>query len=366
MIDIKTLPLPQILQELSYEEILAQNLAEFKKILPDYEDLESDNIKMLLESFSYRELYLRASFNDLSKAFFLSTSTGNDLDNYAIFYAQTRLQGSKPYAEYEFSLSEVLNQDLLIPARLVLTDPTSKYTAILLTDVIITKGQTKVSGTLELQVFIKQSSVKTEVITTALPFLIAAKAQGEFQNGASIENDADFRTRILLSLADKSTAGSLESYKSYALKADERIQDISILNGGAGIVNVYYFSTLRDDVMQARIEKALNKEDVRPLTDNVIVKSCELVSFSIEAELKILENQETLQIVSNALASLKVGLENLKQIGTNISTSEINYFLKVPGVKEVIITKPTQDIVLDNTQIGVNDESNNIITYSII
>jgi len=364
MIDIRSLPKPDVMQVLDYEAILNQNRANFKTLVPTWQELDSDEFSLILQAFAYRELHLRAEFNNLASAFFLSTSSGTNLDNYSIFYGVERLRGSKPYAIYEFSLSDVLGQDVVIPKNLVLTDETSTYEARLLADVVIAAGTDKASGTVELQLETLSDEVKTEIITTPLPFVVTATSKGVFLNGSNTENDDELRQRILLSMADKSTAGSEETYKSFTFNADERVEDVAVLNGGAGVVNVFYYSPNADSLMQNRIVAMLNKKEVRPLTDNVVVAPAIQVSFSVTAELKILPNQETATVYSNAIAALNDGLKSLKQIGTDITLSEINEFLKVPGVKEVIITAPTSNVVIADNEIGVN--SANTITYSII
>ncbi|MBL4730715.1 MAG: hypothetical protein JKY28_05055, partial [Sulfurimonas sp.] len=77
MINIASLPKPDVMQVLDYEEILQQNITDFKALLPEWIPLESDAYKLMLEAFAYRELHLRAEFNNLASAFFLSTSTKN-------------------------------------------------------------------------------------------------------------------------------------------------------------------------------------------------------------------------------------------------------------------------------------------------
>ncbi|WP_294962599.1 baseplate J/gp47 family protein [Sulfurimonas sp.] len=392
MINIAALAKPNVLQVLDYEYLLNQNITNFQVLDPEWIPLESDVHKMQLEATASRELHLRAEFNILTLAFFLSTATGTDLDNYAVFYNVERLKGSKPYADYEFSLSEVLTQDIVIPANLILTDDTTKFEAKLLNSITIVQGETKVSGTLELQFEISTSDIKTEIITTLLPFIVEAKASAIFANGSSVESDEELRARILLSMADKSTAGSEETYKSFTFKADERVQDVKVINGikpletyvsmffqkteaeilealiqftaEMATVEVYYYSSQSDSLMQTRIEEMLNKEEVRPLSDKVIAAPATEIPFSIEAQLKILPNQETATVYSNAMENLNTGINSLKQIGTDITLSEINDFLKVTGVKEVVITSPVANVSITDTEIGVNSE--NTITYSII
>lgn len=364
MIDINSLPTPSVLKNLDYETILQENLQFFKGLLPNWQPLESDEFLMVLQCFSYRELFLRNDFNKSALAFFLATTTGDDLDNFALTYNLYRLQGSYPYADYEFELSEAKNQDTFISKNLLLIDNNNIYEARLKHDVVIGSGQTKAIGLVELQLAISSLDVKTEVISTPLPFLVKATAKTDFMNGSNKEDDESFKNRILLSLSDKSTAGSEETYKSYTLKADERIEDVKVINGGPGIVNVYYFSENADSIMRDRITAALSAKDTRPITDNVNIQEATKVNFSIRADLKIYENQETANIYTNAINSLNNGLKTLKKIGVKITISEINDFLRVPGVKEVVVDFPTGNINIQNNEIGVCIAKN--ITYTII
>lgn len=364
MIDISSLVKPTVLQELDYETILEENISNFKTLVPNWLPLESDEFKIILEAFAYREMFLRANFNELAKAFFLSTSTGDDLDNYAAFYNVERLKGAKPYAEYDFELSEALSQDVTVPFNLVLTDETSTYQAKLLEDVVIAAGTTKASGTVELQLETAKNEIKTEVITTSLPFVVTASTSNVFTNGSDPEDDEELRERILLSMADKSTAGSEETYKSFTFNADERIEDVAVLSQAAGTVNVYYYSEVADELMQTRVEETLNAKEIRPLTDNVVVSVVSEVTYSVTAELKILPNQETAAVYTNAVNALVAGLKSLKKIGVEITLSEINDFLRVPGVKEVVVNFPTGNIEIAANEIGVCNATN--ITYTII
>lgn len=352
MIDINNLPTPKVLQTLDYETILNENIENFKILVPNWKSLESDEFKLVLEAFAYRELFLRAEFNELAKAFFLSTATGSDLDNYGVFYNVERLQGSKPYANYTFALSGIINQDITIPGGLVLTDITNTYEAKLLEDVVIPAGDISADGVVELQQEITTIDVKTEIITTSLPFVITATATEDFGNGSVTESDENLKERILLSMADKSTAGSEETYISYTFAADERIEDVAVDSSSAGVVDVYYYSSKDDAIMKSRIEAALNAKEVRPLTDQVVVSSASPVNFQITAELKINANQDALAVYANALANLDTGLKSLKKIGVSITLSEINDFLKVSGVKEVVITSPIVNVDILNHQIG--------------
>ena len=386
MINIESLPKPTVLLELDYNKIKQANIDELKKLDPEWEHIESDDFMPNIEANAYRELHLRQEFNQLALAFFLATATKADLDHWGVIFDCERLKGSKPWANYTFSLSEAKSSDITINKGLALADDESKYEARLLEDIVIKKGELEAVGRVELQVYTSSSDVQTNNITTTLPYILSAKAASEFKAGSNVESDDDFRFRILLSMSDKSTAGSSTTYKSYAYKADERIEDIKVVNGLKdfstyvplflgkneveiieGIrnliadfctVNVYYYSQNADFLMKQRIEDSLNSESVRPLTDYVKVVEATPKLFQVEAVLNCEKNQEYGLIQTQAVENLENNLRKLRKIGESITLSEINDFLRVGGVKEVVIVNPTQNIEVLSHEIGVCDEFN--------
>ncbi len=392
MIDPNSLPLPAVVEKLDYETTLEKNLAYLKQKLPDWKPLESDEFLMILEAMSYREVMLRNEFNQRALAFFLATASGSDLDHWGIVFDCERLKGSKPYANYLFTLSQARETDVVIKKGLVLVDDDSIYESRLLEDLVIKKGELEAAGKVELQVFKASSDIETNNITTTLPYVVNAKATAKFSSGSNTESDEDFRFRILLSMSDKSTAGSSATYKSYAYKADERIEDIKVTNGikdfstylplflgkneveildgirslisDFSTVNVYYYSKIADPLMKERIEQSLNSENIRPLTDYVKVIPATEKTFAIQAVLNCEKNQEYGIIEVQALENLKTNLNKLRKIGVSITLSEINDFLRVPGVKEAVILNPTENVEILSNEIGVCSEFN-ISTSSI-
>lgn len=352
--------LPNVVQELSYDEILEQNLDIVKSLLPDYKPAEGDNVMLVLRAFSYRELQLRALFNSLAKAFFLSTASGSDLDNLAeTLYGLYRLKGTKPYADMEFSLTSVLPYDVLIPKGFELVDETGSHFSKLLEDVVIKEGETKAVGVIELQEEIASSSVKTEIQVTPLPY-VQVKQLTDFINGSNPESDEDFKERIRVSFANKSTAGSALTYKSFALSADERIKEVKVLSPSAGVVDVVYYSSEADEIMQERIENTLNADNVRPLTDLVRVKKANEIIFDVTGEITIKSGVDASSVYVNAINSLKT---LMFKIGEDVSIAKIIKTLMVDGVVDVALTNPTANIEIDDYSIAILGETN--ISYRV-
>jgi phage-related baseplate assembly protein len=82
---------PQIIEELSFEEILRQMKERLVAIDQEYTAfLGSDPVMKLMEVATYRELLLRQRINQAAKANLLAFATGSDLDNLAAFYGISR------------------------------------------------------------------------------------------------------------------------------------------------------------------------------------------------------------------------------------------------------------------------------------
>lgn len=98
MIDLQTLPAPQVVEALSFEAILSAAKADFaermRPHLPAIDQilsLESDPVVKLVEAHAYRELLFRARVNDAARAHLIAFAAGADLDHLGAFYGVQRL-----------------------------------------------------------------------------------------------------------------------------------------------------------------------------------------------------------------------------------------------------------------------------------
>lgn len=97
--DMSSLPRPQVVEEISFDAILARRLADIEQRLTlagiDYDvgNLETDPVLIQLQGASYAEVILRARINDAARQFLLQFSSRGDLDHLAFFYGVTRLVG---------------------------------------------------------------------------------------------------------------------------------------------------------------------------------------------------------------------------------------------------------------------------------
>jgi phage-related baseplate assembly protein len=94
-IDLASLAAPEVVETIVFEAIVQQikdDIVSRQPDLTDVIDLESEPLVKLLESFAYRELLIRARYNDEARALLLPFATANDLDQIgATYYQELRL-----------------------------------------------------------------------------------------------------------------------------------------------------------------------------------------------------------------------------------------------------------------------------------
>lgn len=86
-LDISTLPAPQSVEQISFEQIYAELRSDFAARAPEYQSfLESDPVVKLLETFAYREVMLRQRENNFTRSLLIAFATGGDLDHLGATY----------------------------------------------------------------------------------------------------------------------------------------------------------------------------------------------------------------------------------------------------------------------------------------
>jgi phage-related baseplate assembly protein len=372
---------PNVLKTYDYEKILQSYIAYLQSILENYQPSDGDVLQIENQSTAYRELLLRSEFNTLAKAFFLMTATGDDLDHHATFYDIERLEGAKPTANYRFELTSPLTYEVIVPAGSVLTDDGGQYQAVLLEEARFGIGEEVATAKVELQHYTSYSEVYLTTLQTPLPYIGEIQKEDFFRYGAEIEDDESLRRRILISMANKSTAGARATYKSYTYAADARIKDVNVFNGikpietyvswfvgqdEKGVLNalirlfadfctvkvMIYAPTDIDNTSVGRVVEALSDEEIRPMTDVVKVEKAKEVNFDVVGTLYVYPDRNLNETYAKALESLDEGLKSLQKINADITVSEINDFLRIDGVKKVHITSPL-DISVDRESIAL-------------
>jgi len=160
------------------------------------------------------------------------------------------------------------------------------------------------------------------------------------------ESDDILRERCVLSLSRLSTAGARDTYIYWAKTVSSQIKEVNILTPAPGTVEIVYHA---DSDFTAEILEICSSDDVRPLTDQVLVTKANIVNTEITLSIEILEGYSIIDIrnnVTQAFASLSFG------IGDDIPLSKILATAQdIAGVYKVTETSNNGDRIANEREV---------------
>ncbi|MGV8925247.1 MAG: baseplate assembly protein [Ewingella sp.] len=171
---------------------------------------------------------------------------------------------------------------------------------------------------------------------------------------AVMESDSDYRRRIPQAFEGLSVAGPTGAYEYHARSADGRVADASAISPSPATVTITVLSRENNGEasadLLAKVDAALNDEDVRPVADRVTVQSAAIVDYAIDAVLYLYPGPEAEPIRAAAESKLIGYISAQNRLGRDIRQSAIYAALHVEGVQRVELASPLADVVLDKTQ----------------
>jgi len=173
---------------------------------------------------------------------------------------------------------------------------------------------------------------------------------------AVLEPDDALRRRVQLAFEGFSTAGPDGAYIFHALGAHADVLDASVASPAPGEVVVTVLSRSNGGIptadVLAAVAATLNAERVRPLTDHVTVQPAQVVPWALDATLSLWPGPDASVVKSAAQANMDAYLAGQQRLGRSIHRSALLAALHVEGVKNVTLSAPAADVLIDTTQCG--------------
>ena len=154
------------------------------------------------------------------------------------------------------------------------------------------------------------------------------------------ESDEDFRRRIQLAPEALTTAGSQGAYLYHALSV-AGVKDASCKMTAPGEVTITVLSRdedgKADEALVLAVEEKESAEDVRPLTDKVIVQGAEITSYKLTASLSLYDGPDKELVRQEAEAQFWNYATTRHKLGEMITGSGLHASLQVEGVQKVTL-----------------------------
>ena len=319
------LPEPAILEELSYDTIFAQLIAEFKTRHPGFDALlYSDPAIKLLEVAAYREVLLRQRVNDAFKATLLGLAEGTALDNLADFYDVARASGETDAALRSRVIERIKGSSTAGGAAWY------RYQALTsddrVRDALVTSPD---AGEVQVAILSEEGQQIRLASGAALDALgaIYGVARDLIPGTGNLETDDTYRAKVRLA---------------------------AIGTGGEGTASSQLLSVV-DAKMQA--------DDVRVITDSVTTITCNIVETDVVADIYLYPDTSS-AILNGLEESLRTALDAEGGLGWNLSRSWLISRLHLAGVQRVELQTPADDIDIDDkTAVALGNISINLAGY---
>ena len=184
--------------------------------------------------------------------------------------------------------------------------------------------------------------------------LVLAPADPDQGTAAVMESDTDLRKRVQLAPEAFSVAGPEGAYISAALAADSRVLDAAVTSPTPGAVLVTILARQGDGTppadLVAIVAAALSADDVRPLTDQVLVQAAEIVPYQVAATLVTFPGPDAGLAVTEARTRLQAYVADCHRIGREVAMSGLYAALHVAGIERVVLTSPLANVQTSGTQ----------------
>jgi phage-related baseplate assembly protein len=169
------------------------------------------------------------------------------------------------------------------------------------------------------------------------------------EGGAQAESDDRLRERIVLAPETFSVAGSVESYRFWAMSAHPDIIDVAVISHVPGDVTLYPLTAtgLPGETIKARVAATCSGEKVRPLCDQVRVADPVAVDYAIDVQIVLYATADTQLAQAEVEKAAQAFRDARLKFGQSIVRSQLIDALFVYGVYSVEPIAPAVDLNLE-------------------
>jgi phage-related baseplate assembly protein len=314
-----------------------------------------DPVRLFLESLAYIMAVQNSVIDLAGRQNLLAFAAGAHLDYIGMMVGTPRLGHSAASCEQRFALDGALDFDVAVPAGTRVTTADGRSMFALRADLLIPSGETEAAGAV---VAVEPGAAANGLVPGQInavidPVAYVARTENVTVTmlGADVESDDRYRARIQEAPERFTCAGPAGSYRALAMSAHQDIADVGVWSPKPGTVDVRPVMAggglPPEEVLRAVREK-LSADDVRPLTDTVIVAAPELVEYAIDVDWSLLKADEPLLATRKAAVEAAVERYRLWQRsapGRDINPTKLISLMEQAGARRVAARGPEYTVL---------------------
>lgn len=281
-----------------------------------------------------------------------SRAEGENLDALAeLTYSKARPKATAATCTMRFSISEAQPTSVLIPAgtrisnadnTLVWATSEDNYIPIGETSIDVENVMCQTAGT----VGNGYTPGQINKLVDLYDFFSSCENITESDGGSDVPNDDEYYELVRASMDAYSCAGARGSYIYFAKQVSTEIADVIANSPTPGVVKLYVLmqdGTLATEEMKSRVLAACSADEVRPLTDYVIVEDADIVPYDVEFTyyLQTGSRKSATDIAADVQKAVKqyTSWQDTK-LGRDVNPSRLVSLLMGTGIKRVEIASP--------------------------
>ena len=228
--------------------------------------------------------------NDAARQKMLRYARGTVLDAIGENRGTIRYQPVPARTTIRFFVDTPVSENIIIPAGVTVTGDYVRYFTTDTTVVLMAGGAfvdapaTSVGGG-DSYNNIPVGEINTLVDLSKAPLIDRVENTTTTTGGSDQESDEAYRDRIRSSPDSLSTAGPANAYRHWAISADPTIADAVVESPSPGVVLITpigYGGVVPDEELLEKVRAITTADDIRVLTDKVIVQAPSVLYYDIE------------------------------------------------------------------------------------
>lgn len=300
--------------------------------------------RLMIDLIAYRETLVRADINDTARQGLVDFAREPMLSYLGARVDTYRLAPKPARTTLRFSVETPVLSAFPIPGLPRISSPTGTF-FVPVKEPVIQPGQTYIEVTAEAK---DAGSIHNGILPDSitepfdsLPDGVTVTNVSYSSGGADAEETERFRERVKLAQS-RPGAGSPTQYRYLAMSADVNVIDVSVAVIAPGRVRIAILTPQGDDPAEilSAVNKAINRSDVKPTTDNVDVVAAS--GFPVSVFIAVTPRKKSIvSAVQSSSESAVLGHARFiaRKLGYDVVASEIETLIQsTGGIKRVIVS----------------------------
>ena len=360
--EIANLPDVSFIDGVTLDDIQQQMVQDY---LDKYEELtgesteltRADPVSLILYACSVQIFQAMLYVDRAGKQDLLKYSYGEFLDNLAALKGIAREPAKPAVVTMRFSLAAIRPDTVAIPQGTRVSNgdlyfETDEYTEI-------PSGDTYADVTATCQTDGEDGNGllpgEINVLVDPIAYVASVANTESTVGGTDIEDDDTLASRVYIAPSKYSVAGPEEAYRYWITEFNSSISDVYLSSPEAGQVLIEFIlegGELPNEAMVRSLADYLANENIRPLTDEVIVQLPATATFNVNVQYWInrsdINKAATIQAAVEQAVTDYVSWQQSK-IGRDINPDKLISLMEQAGAKRVAVTEPVFSVMSDAT-----------------